>query len=130
AEPAEIEAFLNRHPELLGPIQIEGIRAPFKTTRTDLEKTARQFLKATQKAGAIYRHIVAQKGGDDFITEVSMDETDQPQTPAELLVILAAISDQKIPIQTIAPKFTGRFNKGVDYVGDLARFEQEFNDDL
>ena len=59
-----------------------------------------------------------------------MDETDSPQTPAELLVILAAIADAQIPIQTIAPKFTGRFNKGVDYVGDLAQFEREFNDDL
>ena len=59
-----------------------------------------------------------------------MDETDSPQTPPELLVILAAIADEKIPIQTIAPKFTGRFNKGVDYVGDLAQFEKEFNDDL
>ena len=49
-----------------------------------------------------------------------MDETDSPQTPVELLIILAAIADEKIPIQTIAPKFTGRFNKGVDYVGDVA----------
>ena len=59
-----------------------------------------------------------------------MDETDSPQTPPELLVILAALADEKIPAQTIAPKFTGRFNKGVDYVGDLAQFEQEFHDDL
>ena len=59
-----------------------------------------------------------------------MDETDSPQTPPELLVILAAIADEKIPIQTIAPKFTGRFNKGVDYVGDLKQFEKEFNEDL
>jgi hypothetical protein len=59
-----------------------------------------------------------------------MDETDQPQTPVELLFILAAAAQEKIPLQTIAPKFTGRFNKGVDYVGDLAQFEREFNDDL
>ena len=59
-----------------------------------------------------------------------MDETDSPQTPPELLVILAAPADQGIPVQTIAPKFTGRFNKGVDYVGDPAQFEQEFNDAL
>lgn len=59
-----------------------------------------------------------------------MDETDAPQTPSELLVILALIADEKIRAQTIAPKFTGRFNKGVDYVGDLAQFEREFNDDL
>jgi hypothetical protein len=59
-----------------------------------------------------------------------MDETDSPQTPPELLIILAAMSDEKIPLQTIAPKFTGRFNKGVDYVGDVAQFEREFNEDL
>ena len=59
-----------------------------------------------------------------------MDETDAPQTPVELLVILAMIADEGIPIQTIAPKFTGRFNKGVDYVGDLARFTKEVNEDL
>ncbi len=53
-----------------------------------------------------------------------------PQTPPELLVILAAIAKVGIPIQTIAPKFTGRFNKGVDYVGDVAQFEKEFEDDL
>ncbi len=52
------------------------------------------------------------------------------QTPPELLIILAALADEKIRLQTIAPKFTGRFNKGVDYVGDLGQFEREFNDDL
>lgn len=59
-----------------------------------------------------------------------MDETDRPQTPPELLVILAALADEGVPLQTIAPKFTGRFNKGVEYVGDLAQFEKEFNEDL
>jgi len=54
-----------------------------------------------------------------------MDETDRAQSPVELLIILAAIADEAIPVQTIAPKFSGRFNKGVDYVGDLAQFERE-----
>jgi len=55
-----------------------------------------------------------------------MDETDEPQTPIELLFILAAIALEEIPIQTIAPKFSGRFNKGVDYVGDVTKFSREF----
>ena len=83
-----------------------------------------------QDAGKIYRHIAKSKGPENLIAEVSMDETDSPQTPPELLIILAALSDEGIPAQTIAPKFTGRFNKGVDYVGDLAQFEKEFHDDL
>jgi hypothetical protein len=131
ADPADVETFIAKHPELVGTVAIEGISEPFEITRADVEKTANQFLKATQKAAAIYQYIVAAKGGvDNFVTEVSMDETDSPQTPPEMLIILAAIADQGIPIQTIAPKFTGRFNKGVDYVGDPLQFEKEFNDDL
>ena len=130
AAPEEISAFIDRHPELVGTVAIEGIEAPLEISREDVEKTARQFLKACELAGRIYRHIASEKGSEDFIAEVSMDETDDPQTPPEMLIILAAISDQGFPIQTIAPKFTGRFNKGVDYVGDLTQFEQEFNDDL
>ena len=61
---------------------------------------------------------------------MSIDESDTPQTPGELLLILAMIAQEGIPAQTIAPKFAGRFNKGVDYVGDLARFETEFDQDL
>ena len=82
------------------------------------------------QAGAIYRRLTAVKGNAGFVTEVSMDETDRPQTPFELLLILAAIADQGIPAQTIAPKFTGRFNKGVDYRGDVEQFEREFEGDL
>jgi hypothetical protein len=125
-----VRAFVDRHDDLIGRLQIPGIEEPFKTTRRDVEQIAGKYLRAVQEAGAIYRHIAAKKGEDRFITEVSMDETDSPQTPPELLVILAAIADERIPIQTIAPKFTGRFNKGVDYVGDLAQFEREFRDDL
>ncbi len=59
-----------------------------------------------------------------------MDETDDPQSPIELFVILAAIAHAGIPADTIAPKFSGRFNKGVDYVGDLQQFTKEFKADL
>ena len=130
AEPETVQAFVDRHPELVGQLEIPGIAEPFATTRADIEKVAAKYLNAVQEAGQLYRHIEAAKGEGKFITEVSMDETDSPQTPPELLVILAAIADEKIPAQTVAPKFTGRFNKGVDYVGDVAQFEKEFNEDL
>jgi hypothetical protein len=130
ATAESVKAFADRHPKLVGSIKIPGIEEPFQTTRAEIDRIAAKYLLAVQEAGRIYRHIVAKKGEGKFITEVSMDETDSPQTPPELLVILAAIADEKIPIQTIAPKFTGRFNKGVDYVGDLVQFEKEFNEDL
>ena len=130
AAAADVERFLAAHPELIGHLTIRGIAEPFATTRESIAATAAKYLFAVQEAGRIYRHIAARKGEGNFVTEVSMDETDSPQTPPELLVILAAIADEKIPIQTIAPKFTGRFNKGVDYVGDVAQFETEFSSDL
>ena len=89
-----------------------------------------RFLPAIKEAGKIYRHIAERKGADHFVTEVSMDEVDEAQTPEELRYILKELAAEKIPLQTIAPKFTGRFNKGVDYRGDLALFEKEFEQDL
>jgi len=130
AAAADVQAFVDRHPELVGKISIPHIGRPFEISRAEVGRVANKFLLAVQDAGKIYRHIVAAKGAANFITEVSMDETDSPQTPPELLIILVALADEKIPLQTIAPKFTGRFNKGVDYVGDVKQFEQEFNEDL
>ena len=130
APVADVEAFVDRHRELIGSIVIPKIATPLLTTREEIVRIASKFLLAVQDAGKIYRHIAASNGEGKFIAEISMDETDSPQTPPELLVILAAIADENIRIQTIAPKFTGRFNKGVDYVGDLQSFEQEFHDDL
>lgn len=130
ASESDVSAFVARHQHLVGQLALPGIDRAFELSRTNLESTARKYLAAVQQAGQIYRYIAARKGADNFITEVSMDETDAPQTPPELLVILIAMADEKIPVQTIAPKFTGRFNKGVDYVGDLQQFTREFSDDL
>ncbi|MCP4453191.1 MAG: hypothetical protein GY809_17150, partial [Planctomycetes bacterium] len=85
---------------------------------------------AVKEAGVIYRTLVDKKGADNFITEVSMDETEGPQSPSDLFFILAALAQEGVPAQTIAPKFSGRFNKGVDYVGDAGQFEAEFSQDV
>jgi hypothetical protein len=130
AKPEDVEAFVARHPELIGEVTIPHIDAPFKTDAAFVTGVANKFLAAVQDAGKIYRFLVEKKGEGNFVPEVSMDETDSPQTPVELLIILAAIADEKVPIQTIAPKFTGRFNKGVDYVGNVAQFTKEFEEDL
>jgi hypothetical protein len=126
----DVEAFLARHSEFRQPIELGGGERPVAMSRAEVARVAGKYLSATEEAGRIYRRIAAAKDAGSFITEVSMDETDSPQTPAELLVILAALADEGVPVQTIAPKFTGRFNKGVDYVGNPAQFEAEFRSDL
>lgn len=131
AAPVEaIDAFVAQHPELVGRVEVEGLGEPLSISADQIREVAGQFLLAVQEAGRVYRHILKAKGDGQFIPEVSMDETERPQTPPELLIILAALADEGIPVQTIAPKFTGRFNKGVDYVGDIDQFEREFNADI
>ena len=126
ADEADARAFADRHRRCTGEVAIEGLNEPVAISPEQMARAAGKFLPAVRQAGKIYRHVRAAKGGGGFVTEVSMDETDTPQTPAELLVILAALADEGVPARTIAPKFTGRFNKGVDYVGDVGRFAAEF----
>ena len=131
AAKEDIQAFLAKHQDLIGKsLAIPGLLEPLKVEAAEAEAIAGKYLLAVQEAGKLYRHILQAKGEGNFIPEVSMDETDLPQTPRDMLFILAAFADEGIPAQTIAPKFTGRFNKGVDYVGDLKVFEREFNEDL
>jgi hypothetical protein len=130
AEAGAVEAFLKAVRRYTGSLSIPGIDRPFEITEETVRRAAGKFLLAIQEAGRIYRHVEERKGRDNFVTEVSVDETDLPQNPVELFLILAMIAEETIPVQTIAPKFTGRFNKGVDYVGDLAQFEREFDEDL
>ncbi len=122
----DIDAFAKRHADLTGRLRLDGIEDAIEITPEILRQTATKYLTAVKKAGEVYRAILGTKGEGNFIPEVSMDETDSAQTPVDLLLILAAIVDEGIPVQTIAPKFSGRFNKGVDYVGDVAQFEREF----
>lgn len=113
-----------------GNLSIPGIATPVRVEKGLIEKVARKYLGAVQAAGKVYRHIEGKRRAGTFVTEISLDEAEAPQTPAELLFILAAISQEGIPVQTIAPKFSGAFLKGIDYVGDVATFAREFEEDI
>jgi len=130
ASDSDIEGFVEAHRRFCGRLQITGIEEQFIITEKYLRDFAAKFLLAINEAAAIYRHIASVKGEGNFVTEVSMDEVDQPQQPLDLLFILKGLADLEVPVQTIAPKFTGRFNKGVDYEGDPERFGKEFEQDI
>ena len=128
---AEDVAAFKKSCEVFGEqVSIPGISEPIVITDALLNEEAGKYLAAVKEAGKIYRHIVETKGVGNFVTEVSMDEVEEPQTPIDMFFILKMIADEKIPAQTIAPKFTGRFNKGVDYVGDVEQFTKEFEQDV
>jgi tagaturonate epimerase len=130
APESEISAFIERRRKYIGKLFIPGIDEKFEVTEDMLRDVANKFLLAAIEAGKLYKHIAQAKGEENFIAEVSMDEVNDPQTPVELFFILSALADNKIKAQTIAPKFTGRFNKGVEYVGNLQQFAKEFEEDI
>jgi hypothetical protein len=130
ADPNKKNLFLEQNKKYSGQLRIPGIKKTYRITEELLSEIADKYLYATLKAAEIYRHIAGIKGAGKFIPEVSMDEVAEPQSPVELFFILSALAREKLPLQTIAPKFTGRFNKGVDYQGDPKQFEQEFEEDL
>lgn len=127
---ADVQAFINGCEPYMGSLSIPGIAQPLNVTKGLLEDIAHKFLAATTQAAEIYTYLKEKKGVGNFITEVSMDEVESPQTPIDLLFILKMLADKGVPAQTIAPKFTGRFNKGVDYKGDVAQFAKEFEEDV
>lgn len=126
----KIAEFLSDVEKYSGELKIPGTKFSFETTKSQIRQIAEKYLFAAAKARDIYRKIEKVKGNGSFITEVSMDEVAQHQTPVELFFILKMLASENIPVQTIAPKFSGRFNKGVDYVGDPLLFASEFESDL
>lgn len=132
-EPAvegEIAAFVAENREFVGNLHIPGINESFEVTEEWLTQFANNYLKAMGEASMVYSYLKDKKGEGNFIPEVSCDETDTPQSPLDLFFILKLLSTYNVPAQTIAPRFSGRFNKGVDYVGNVTQFEKEFEQDL
>ena len=87
ASQADIEKFTAKYVSLCGPLTVPGIKLPLEITEKKIKHAAERYLLAVQKAGEIYRKIESAKGPGNFITEVSMDETDIPQTPDRKSVV-------------------------------------------
>ncbi len=129
AEKAK-DDFLKRYSSFIGKLAIPGIETAFDITEEFLSEFADTYIKALEAVKKIYNHIEAKKGKGNFVPEVSMDETDEAQSPIELFFILLELKHQGVEVQTIAPKFTGLFPKGVDYQGDVNGFAMEFEQDV
>jgi len=129
AEPADISAVRESLRPLIGR-SFPALGQDQPLDEGALEGFLRAYALAMREAGKIYRHIESARGKDNFIAEVSTDEAETPQSPLDLFLILGALAGEGVRVQTIAPKFSGRFNKGVDYVGNARQFAREFERDL
>jgi hypothetical protein len=126
----DLANFTSQRSKYVGKLRVPGLKENLEVTKETIASVGRKYLVAVKEAGKIYRLIASRKGKDNFVTEVSMDETNTPQTAVELFFVLAALSHEGVPLQTIAPRFTGQFLKGVDYVGDIRQFAKEFEQDV
>jgi len=127
----ETEKFVSTYRKYMGELSFPGTNEVFYVTPERIRTIARKYLPAILQAAKICKKIEQTKGSlSNYIIELSMDETLSPQTPLELFFILAGVHYYKVPLNTIAPKFSGRFNKGVDYAGDINQFAAELNLDM
>jgi len=130
-EPAASEALVQRVKKQFGSEPaLPGTGETLALGDASVQAAAGKYGAAVAEAGRIFRRIQAHRGDRGFRVEVSLDETDIPQSPQDLLVILTGLAMEGVPADTLAPRFSGRFNKGVDYVGDPRRFAREFALDL
>lgn len=129
-QESDKEKFISKNRSLTGEVSIPGISKSFSVSEAFLQKWCDQYLHAIQEAAELYQYIKNNKTNGEAVFEISMDEVETPQTPVELFFILKALSDHDVQVNTIAPKFTGDFYKGVDYVGDIDQFVREFDEDL
>lgn len=125
-DESDLKEFMKKASDFVGELKIPGVPSSITVTEKMLLNIAERFLTAIKEAGKIYRYINENKINGKFITEVSLDENHQAQTPVEMFFIMLGLASEKVPLQTIAPKFTGRFNKGVDYDGNPNDFIVEF----
>jgi hypothetical protein len=91
------------------------------------------LLRAACKYGAalahtaeMYAHLMEAKAHINFELEVSVDETETPTSPLEHIFIAQELSRLGVEWVSLAPRYVGRFEKGVDYIGDLATFTASF----
>ncbi len=126
ASSDEINNFIDKYKKYIRKISIPNIKESLNVSEKQLFSIAEEYLLAIKEAGKIYHKIEEEKGKNNFIIEISMDESNKPQTLVEVFFILAAIADERIPIQTFAPRFCGNFYKGVDYQGNIQQFSEDF----
>jgi hypothetical protein len=112
-------AFLDRSFDL-------GAGFRFSLAQGDLLRAAAKYGKAVAHTARMYRHLAARMGDRPFELEVSVDETETPTSVLEHIFVAAELERLGVKWISLAPRYVGRFEKGVDYIGDLAQFEADF----
>ncbi|HEY65002.1 MAG TPA: hypothetical protein G4O02_10575 [Caldilineae bacterium] len=91
-----------------------------------LWRAAAKYGRAVAHTVTMYRHLASLMGDRPFELEMSVDETETPTTVLEHFFVASELKRLGVKWVSLAPRYVGRFEKGVDYIGDLAEFERSF----
>jgi hypothetical protein len=92
----------------------------------ELLRAAAKYGRAVAHTVHMYRHVADQMGDQAFELEMSVDETETPTTIPEHYFVASELNRLGVKWVSLAPRYVGRFEKGVDYIGDLDAFEADF----
>ncbi len=115
-QPEMESAYLGRSFDLGGGLEITF-------DETELKRSSLIYGKAIGFIDEVYRRYIENNPNVDF--EISIDETETPTTPHQHFFVANELRRRGIKIQTMAPRFCGEFQKGIDYIGDLDQFDRE-----
>lgn len=108
----------------LAPQHVEGRVLQFDGE--PLVRASVKYGRAIAHVAWLYRHLAAVGSGRVWEVEISVDETETPTTPAEHVYFATELRRLGVQWVSLAPRYVGRFEKGVDYIGDLAAFTADF----
>ncbi|MEZ5276263.1 MAG: tagaturonate epimerase family protein [Opitutaceae bacterium] len=113
-----MEAYVNR------PFEFDQ-GEPLVFSSEELSRAAVKYGRAIHHCERLNRHIESTVPGNRQEIEVSVDETDSPTSPLEHLFFALELRRRKVRVVSLAPRFVGAFEKGIDYIGDLRAFESD-----
>jgi len=110
----------------LGQVHFVGSDMSLSFDEATLLRAVVKYGRAVAHTRRMHRHLAQAASGRPFELEMSVDETDSPTTPHEHYYVAHELKRLGVPVVSLAPRFIGAFEKGIDYKGDLRAFEAAF----
>ena len=105
-----------------------GRAVEIEYTEASLGKALAVYGRAVRHMADVYAALRKASKGRAFDFEVSIDETDAVTLPRDHFFVANELKRLKVDFQSLAPKFVGQFQKGIDYIGDPREFERQFSE--
>ncbi len=106
------------------PINLDGFKLTI--SREELLRAAAKYGRAVAHTAGMYHHLAQAMGSRSFELEMSVDETETVTALSEHVYIAHELKRLGVHWVSLAPRYVGTFEKGVDYIGDLSEFRESF----